>query len=100
MLSSVRRKDVFFFFFFFFFFSFLKGGLSSLVAAGDVVEMDPAIDVVYTWVNGSDPAQLTALHHARQKYFGINESDSKLAEEVADASRYVDNEELRYSMRR
>lgn len=71
-----------------------------MVASGDGVEAEPAIDVVYTWVNGSDPAQLVSLHHARQRYFGLNESDSKLAEEVADASRYVDNEELRYSMRR
>jgi hypothetical protein len=82
------------------FFFFFTGSLLSLLVAEPVVDSDPAIDVVYTWVNGSDPAQLHALHIARQRIFGINESDSKLAEEVADASRYIDNEELRYSMRR
>jgi hypothetical protein len=53
------------------------------------------IDVVYTWVNGSDPAQKEALHHARRVHLGENTTDS----EVLQDSRYVDNEELRFSMR-
>lgn len=54
------------------------------------------IDVVYTWVNGSDPVQRRALHEARVRYFGQNSSEDR---EEAQDSRYIDNEELRFSLR-
>ena len=58
------------------------------------------IDVVYTWVNGSDPEQIKALNQARRRIFGAFANESDLFEtESAHACRYVDNEELRYSMR-
>lgn len=53
----------------------------------------------FSRVNGSDANQVISLNRARSLYFGENSSDSELAREVAHASRYIDNEELRFSMR-
>ncbi|MEV0371737.1 stealth family protein [Streptomyces sp. NPDC050636] len=48
------------------------------------------IDVVYTWVDGSDPKWL----HRR-----ISFTDSAYHEEAANAARYANHDELRYSLR-
>lgn len=52
------------------------------------------IDVVYTWVDGSDPAWL-ARKDATLAAMGME----GLNEQSANASRYLDREELRYSLR-
>ncbi|GAA3488959.1 stealth family protein [Streptomyces cremeus] len=48
------------------------------------------VDVVYTWVDGSDPAWLERR---------ASVSGSSYHEEAANAARYADHEELRYSLR-
>ena len=50
------------------------------------------IDVVYTWVDGSDPAH--AAKRARHRGEVVD-----LATHAANSSRYTDHEELRYSLR-
>ncbi|WP_017587118.1 stealth family protein [Nocardiopsis ganjiahuensis] len=50
------------------------------------------VDVVYTWVDGSDPVHADK----RARYRGQR---SDLASHAANASRYTDHEELRYSLR-
>ncbi|GAB2507280.1 stealth family protein [Nocardiopsis aegyptia] len=50
------------------------------------------IDAVYTWVDGADPAH--AAKRARYR-----EGLSGLASHAANASRYTDHDELRYSLR-
>lgn len=45
----------------------------------------PEIDIVYTWVNGSDPAHIKK----RKDYLGVS----------SDGGRYRDIEQLRYSLR-
>ena len=74
------------------------------------------VDVVYTWVNGSDPWMLSNIHH----YKALEEEDadapprssstatftttasagpSEEKEDKANPSRFQDNQELRYSLR-
>jgi hypothetical protein len=48
------------------------------------------VDVVYTWVDGSDPAWLERR---------ASVSGSSYHEEAANAARYADHQELRYSLR-
>ncbi|MFJ2742760.1 stealth family protein [Streptomyces sp. NPDC087440] len=48
------------------------------------------VDVVYTWVDGSDPAWLERR---------ASVSGASYHEEAANAARYADHEELRYSLR-
>ena len=50
------------------------------------------IDVVYTWVDGNDPA----WRASRDEYLG---AAGRLNEEAANASRWIDRDELRYSLR-
>eukprot|EP01091_Cochliopodium_minus_P005561 TRINITY_DN1546_c0_g1_i1.p1 TRINITY_DN1546_c0_g1~~TRINITY_DN1546_c0_g1_i1.p1 ORF type:complete len:384 (+),score=84.52 TRINITY_DN1546_c0_g1_i1:1-1152(+) len=50
------------------------------------------IDLVYTWVNGSDP------YHIKQKEMYLKKSDNKKIQDIGE-SRFNDNEELRYSLR-
>ncbi|MCC8179682.1 MAG: Stealth CR1 domain-containing protein [Planctomycetes bacterium] len=50
------------------------------------------IDIVYTWVDGADPA----LREKRRHYAGRLD---KAHPDSLDASRYRDNDELRYSLR-
>jgi hypothetical protein len=50
------------------------------------------IDVVYTWVDGSDPA----WRASRDAHLA---DEGRLNEEAANASRWLDREELRYSLR-
>ncbi|MGV9348857.1 stealth family protein [Streptomyces spiralis] len=59
-------------------------------AAGAVGRRSFPIDVVYTWVDGSDP------HWLRQR---ASFSDSPYHEEAANAARYLSRDELRYSLR-
>ena len=55
-------------------------------------EVDFPLDVVYTWVDGAD-AELAAR---RARYLGERPG---LASHAANASRFTDHEELRYSLR-
>lgn len=63
------------------------------------------IDVVYTWVNGSDPAWLAEMARYRALEGGVNVSALAAAPHSngtttsASANRYRDNDELRFSMR-
>lgn len=75
----------------------------------------PTIDIVYTWVNGSDPTlkqQLNKLktqkldQSAGKKKQSISEKNNiseylevKEESDETSASRFADNEELRYSLR-
>jgi hypothetical protein len=59
-------------------------------AAGAVGRRTFPIDVVYTWVDGSDP------HWLRQR---ASFSDQPYHEEAANAARYLSRDELRYSLR-
>jgi hypothetical protein len=53
------------------------------------------IDVVYTWVDGSDPAWLERKHRA----LGDNSWVAEVNEQAANNSRFASRDELRYSMR-
>ena len=53
------------------------------------------IDVVYTWVDGSDPAWLERKHRA----LGDNSWVAEVNEQTANNSRFASRDELRYSMR-
>lgn len=59
-------------------------------------EIAEPIDVVYTWVDGNDPAwrsrQQKALH-------GLDISHSEINETALSASRFVSHDELKYSLR-
>ena len=59
-------------------------------AAGSVGRRTFPIDVVYTWVDGSDPAWI----RSRAEF-----SDRPYHEEAANAARYLSRDELRYSLR-
>eukprot|EP01087_Luapelamoeba_hula_P016073 TRINITY_DN4908_c0_g2_i3.p1 TRINITY_DN4908_c0_g2~~TRINITY_DN4908_c0_g2_i3.p1 ORF type:complete len:1115 (-),score=138.63 TRINITY_DN4908_c0_g2_i3:111-3455(-) len=74
----------------------------------------PEIDVVFTWVNGSDPKLKLALTQARQDAglipkvdIAANNGTANGTKSVTEAkksdvdsmSRFVDNEELRFSLR-
>jgi hypothetical protein len=56
--------------------------------------VDFPIDVVYTWVDGSDPAWL-----ARKNAALVENGWVTVNEEAANASRYISRNELRYSLR-
>ncbi len=53
------------------------------------------IDLVYLWVDGSDPAWMARKRAA----CGIEETAEKGASETDCKARWIDNEELRYSLR-
>lgn len=57
-------------------------------------EVDFPIDVVYTWVDGADPAWA-----ARRDRFLHADDPAERNSRAADAARYVSRDELRYSMR-
>lgn len=66
----------------------------------------PTVDVVYTWVNGSDPRWLNRMRLFRAAHSSANVSlaagngtQSAQKDDVAGANRYRDNDELRYSLR-
>jgi hypothetical protein len=99
-------------------FLFSLNSNSNAVSAADY-----PVDVVYTWVNGSDPRQIQALLQARQRYFGNSDRQHRFrrcffffffsfsflflsdvnvssdGDETVQASRFIDNEELRFSLR-
>lgn len=54
----------------------------------------PQIDVVYTWVNGSDPEWFREM-----SYYRNHENGTENASKSATASRFRDNDELKYSLR-
>ena len=71
----------------------------------------PEIDIVYTWVNGSDPLHAESLQRIKyEEQVRLNQSairpcnkseteDDGCFKDDATANRYVDNQELRYSLR-
>lgn len=67
-------------------------------ALASLTEVTEPIDIVYTWVDGSDPAWL-----ARKNTYSAAFSDDAAAAELNSSavhlSRYVSRDELRYSMR-
>src|SRR3989338_1650163 len=81
-------------------FSLLGTDLSS-----EAMSLLPPIDVVYTWVNGSDPRlQRELAAYKEQSCREAVGAEDELGEDgcradMASASRYVDNEELRFSLR-
>ena len=50
------------------------------------------IDLVYLWVDGNDP-----IWQAKRKAF--EKGSSQIAEEALAEARFVDNDELKYSLR-
>jgi Stealth protein CR2, conserved region 2/LNR domain/Stealth protein CR1, conserved region 1 len=78
---------------------------------GPPSECIPTVDIVYTWVNGSDPRQTVLLHEWKLRLIGELPSCNTSTEPPEDpdthnctldddlANRFYDNEELRYSLR-
>jgi hypothetical protein len=58
------------------------------------MDIDFPIDIVYTWVDGSDPDWAVR----RDKHLGVTDSDA-LNRTAANVSRYLSRDELRYSLR-
>jgi len=56
------------------------------------IQPDIEVDVVYTWVDGSDPAHAAK----RAQYLG---KQSDIHENALDQARFRDNQELRFSLR-
>eukprot|EP01116_Phalansterium_solitarium_P014565 TRINITY_DN3229_c0_g1_i1.p2 TRINITY_DN3229_c0_g1~~TRINITY_DN3229_c0_g1_i1.p2 ORF type:complete len:1966 (-),score=685.19 TRINITY_DN3229_c0_g1_i1:6465-12362(-) len=90
--------------------SIFNASLSQQPAAGvssPASNCYPEIDIVYTWVNGSDPRQEKALRDIKRILHGeltlpecnstVTVNCTKRDEELAN--RFVDNNELRYSLR-
>ncbi|KCV68485.1 hypothetical protein H696_04778 [Fonticula alba] len=72
------------------------GSVTSQVPASPSEEAGlPVIDVVYTWVNGSDPAHRQSLRETRALLLGATEQE----EQKEDGNRFTDHEELRFSLR-
>lgn len=61
----------------------------------------PQIDAVYTWVNGSDPKLLELMRYYKEvgNYTRTDESRGSNELDGMDASRFRDNDELKYSLR-
>eukprot|EP01114_Cavostelium_apophysatum_P003574 TRINITY_DN1353_c0_g2_i5.p1 TRINITY_DN1353_c0_g2~~TRINITY_DN1353_c0_g2_i5.p1 ORF type:complete len:1245 (+),score=388.40 TRINITY_DN1353_c0_g2_i5:191-3925(+) len=68
----------------------------------------PKIDIVYTWVNGSDPRHIQALRDMKfllkgERFIPCNatqkEGENNCTKDEETASRFVDNHELKYSLR-
>eukprot|EP01031_Cornospumella_fuschlensis_P032775 gene32775-39624_t len=61
------------------------------------------IDVVYTWVNGSDPKWLAKKDYWASKYFPVEvknvSAEGNESTDVFASNRYRDSDELRYSIR-
>lgn len=58
-------------------------------------EEKPVIDVIYTWVDGSD----TAWQESRSAWFHTMNPDAPPTQDAQAARRFRDREELRYSLR-
>ena len=52
------------------------------------------VDIVYTWVNGSDNNWTSKKNHTLKKYNSIHKSN-----EVSGKERFKDNDELKFSLR-
>jgi len=52
------------------------------------------IDVVYLWVNGNDPEWIAKKNRAQKNY-----SDGILKTDAAHSARFIDSDELKYSIR-
>ncbi|KAK8790856.1 hypothetical protein WA158_005487 [Blastocystis sp. Blastoise] len=62
----------------------------------------PAIDVVYTWVNGSDPIWFKQMYEYKKQYLHekLHDNETLEMEDMAiSQNRYRDNNELKYSFR-
>eukprot|EP01101_Sappina_pedata_P006340 TRINITY_DN311_c0_g1_i1.p1 TRINITY_DN311_c0_g1~~TRINITY_DN311_c0_g1_i1.p1 ORF type:complete len:327 (+),score=65.59 TRINITY_DN311_c0_g1_i1:17-997(+) len=58
------------------------------------------VDVVYTWVNGSDPKMLQDLDREMKKFSADHvECDAACLEDRVTKNRFADNQELVYSLR-
>jgi hypothetical protein len=64
------------------------------VLAPNALDVSFPVDVVYTWVDGSDPDWL-----ARKRAAWSHVDAGSLSELAANASRYLSRDELRYSLR-
>ncbi|PRP75089.1 hypothetical protein PROFUN_03925 [Planoprotostelium fungivorum] len=82
---------------------------ASIVSSpGYTAELYENIDVVFTWVNGTDPRHIAALRETKIKFLGeifrlcnsteVPEKHNCTRDEET-SSRFKDNEELRYSLR-
>eukprot|EP01091_Cochliopodium_minus_P007960 TRINITY_DN1784_c0_g2_i1.p1 TRINITY_DN1784_c0_g2~~TRINITY_DN1784_c0_g2_i1.p1 ORF type:complete len:461 (+),score=87.36 TRINITY_DN1784_c0_g2_i1:59-1384(+) len=58
----------------------------------EILSDDYKVDIVYTWVNGSDPLFLKNLNEALKTHKNLNENEYKSA-------RYNNRDELKYSLR-
>lgn len=58
----------------------------------------PAIDAVFTWVDGVDPVWRENKRMLRQKLFGAS-VDPTATHDADNEARFSDNEELRYALR-
>lgn len=72
----------------------------------DIQRKPDMIDIVYTWVNGSDERHETRLNYWKFKANDMSEEEflkEKKKEEpssdIISANRFRDNDELRYSLR-
>ncbi len=61
----------------------------------DVFPVEFPIDVVYTWVDGADPA----WRAQKAQFLGVDAPDSGIDEDTADLARFQSHDELRYSLR-
>ncbi|QGH70075.1 stealth family protein [Pseudactinotalea sp. HY158] len=64
------------------------------LAAPNIFDISFPIDVVYTWVDGSDPAWVVRKRAAVEQLSG-----ESMTEDAAADLRFVDHDELRYSLR-
>lgn len=74
--------------------SVANGNLTLLPDAPDLYEVPAPVDLVYTWVNGSDPAWQLKKLEAQAALSGMTINKSALSE-----SRFADRNELLYSLR-
>ncbi|MGC5167028.1 stealth family protein [Luteimicrobium sp. DT211] len=65
-----------------------------LVTHAGLTEVDEPIDVVYTWVDGTDPAWQAARARAQAEL-----PDGAVNPNAVSSSRFLGHDELRYSMR-
>lgn len=66
----------------------------SALALPPLTEITAPIDVVYTWVDGTDPHWLERKRRAIEAWSG-----GEMTEDAAADLRFVDHDELRYSLR-
>jgi len=61
----------------------------------DSTEFDFPIDIVYLWVDGSDPNWLSI----KNQYLEIGHQQTYVADEACASNRFYDHDELKYSLR-